>query len=483
MKQNINLSELIDLHSHVLYGLDDGSRDFDETITICNKYIENGFNKVVATPHYIKGTKFCSKAEQIIEKVKDLNIVLKSRDMKLQIFTGMEIMLDCDSIEGLRNKSLLTLNNSKYVLVESPAGDFPQYAAELIFQLQGEGYIPVLAHPERNRRIISDIAFAKELFARGVLLQVNKGSVLGHYGKTVQKSSIRLLQEGLVHIIASDTHRTSGRSPSLKNLQSILNKLVGVENTELLMKTNPTAIFENAEVANMKPFKKPMGKITKILSVAAASILVLGMSGFYAFNRAVDYTLEKMFENDVVLNQQISMALGGTDLPKEKVAPITFIDKIEGISRNAINSIFGNNLLGSNIGSSNPSPNTNPIANANQDPTTPVKGENIKADPLDKAVTENNNRVNTSKDERKYESIQPVAISTGKFTSKDRARVVNIIYSSVPSGEIDRLQALTSGGLTSQETAEIKRTLKGYLSAAQIAELKQLYAKYVSSKN
>ncbi|KHE70099.1 tyrosine-protein phosphatase, partial [Halobacillus sp. BBL2006] len=141
---------MIDLHSHILPGVDDGAQSLEDSIEMARAAVEDGITAIVATPHH-KTTRFDNYKSDIISKVKDLNEALADRDIPLKVLPGQETRIYGEFVEGLQNGEMLTINeHTNYVLVEFPHERVPRFAKQLLYDLQMAGYRPIIVHPERN---------------------------------------------------------------------------------------------------------------------------------------------------------------------------------------------------------------------------------------------------------------------------------------------------------------------------------------------
>lgn len=247
---------MIDIHCHILHGIDDGPATIEDSIILCRKLYENGIKGIIATPHFISGDQFNVEPLEIREKLTILNNELEKNDIKLDIYPGMEVFAAHDTVENLRTGRILTLNDTKYVLIEFSLNVLPKYAMDLLFSIQLEGYIPIIAHPERYCEEFNKSGLLEELVERGILVQVNTGSIMGKHGRRIEKAAVRLLRSGLVHIISSDSH---GGRRILKDLPLIEKKvsgLCGAVNCRRLLYDNPQKVVNGIAVENMDKNKK-----------------------------------------------------------------------------------------------------------------------------------------------------------------------------------------------------------------------------------
>ena len=159
------------------------------------------------------------------------------------------------------------MNGTRYILIETSLNNIPTYMEDIFYKLQLEGYIPIFAHPERNRKINMDFTLIERLISNGVLIQVNHDSLMGKYGKDVKKSTEILLTKGLAHFIATDTHYVNERFKGVNELSKTLIELIGEENTEKLINVNPSRVIGNHEVENIAPTMEKKFFLKKFLKL------------------------------------------------------------------------------------------------------------------------------------------------------------------------------------------------------------------------
>lgn len=235
---------MIDIHTHILPGLDDGAKTLNESIQMIQQALDVGVRTICATPHILDGVS-SSLEEQINRSFTLLRSQLVKRKMATRLVFGSEIYIRHD-IESLRNFSFFSLNQTnKYLLVELPMGGLPSGVDQLIHRLQLEGLTCIIAHPERCLIRKDPLSEINNMVNKGALIQINAGSILGHFGKEARKTAESLLEYNLVHFMASDAHNTS--SASITVLSQALEKLcqlVGKIKTEELVIHNPSKVLE-----------------------------------------------------------------------------------------------------------------------------------------------------------------------------------------------------------------------------------------------
>ncbi len=253
----------IDLHCHILPGIDDGPSTKEQSLALARELVLKGFSKAIATPHYVDD--FSPEYKSRIEKeYKSLSQALKENKIPLDLYIGGEILLTPDVAKLAKERKLPTLNGTSYVLLELPLYQpIPLYTLEVLFQLQAYGYKPILAHPERIEHLKTDISFLYKLVRRDVYLQVNLGSLAGTYGEYPQDLAQKLIKNNLAHFLATDSH-----DASLVSLLESVFKLASFS-LEYYLQNNPDKILRDTEL-NPLPFKPPMTirkKIKKIFKI------------------------------------------------------------------------------------------------------------------------------------------------------------------------------------------------------------------------
>jgi protein-tyrosine phosphatase len=205
---------LIDLHCHILSGLDDGPAELEESLAMARVAVENGIETIVATPHVREDYPF--PPEEIEPRVGELNAALGREGIELEVVAGAEVALS--ALETLDSATLerLCLGDGPYLLVESPYTDVTELLETGLFDLQMARLKPVLAHPERSPSFQRDPERLRRLVDQGMMTSVTAGSIAGRFGGGIRKLSGEMLREGLVHNIASDGHDARRRPPVLR---------------------------------------------------------------------------------------------------------------------------------------------------------------------------------------------------------------------------------------------------------------------------
>ena len=235
---------VIDIHCHLLYGVDDGSKSIEESIRILKDMYNYGYHDIILTPHYISDSKYCSSKSENQKRLKELKKELEKEKIGINLYLGNEIFIDYNILELLKEKEITSLNDSKYLLIELPmSGEFEGYE-EVFMEVMNQGYQVILAHPERYLAFQKDFNKIYELEQIGVLFQSNLDSLVGGYGSGAKKMIKRLLKEKKLSFLATDIHHPKhDYTKWLKARKKALKYLSEAELDNLLNK-NPSMIIK-----------------------------------------------------------------------------------------------------------------------------------------------------------------------------------------------------------------------------------------------
>lgn len=240
---------MVDIHCHILPGLDDGSDNFEESVRMARLAVDGGTKAIIATPHSNipdSYRNYCGK--EYVEKFKALNSRLKDENIPLKIYPGHEIFAAENVVELIKSRKLLTLCNSDYPLVEFGFTERSDSVYEKLEMLIAEGFTPVVAHPERYAFVAEDSSAPHRLKDMGCLLQINKGSLKGSFGKGAYIASHGIITRELADFVASDAHSPYMRTPYLADAYEIICEIHSEEYADLLLSINPEKILKNEKI-------------------------------------------------------------------------------------------------------------------------------------------------------------------------------------------------------------------------------------------
>ena len=244
---------MLDLHSHILPGLDDGATSWQQSLAMARMAVEDGIEGVVCTPHWVLG-RYANTRRIILSALERLQRKLADHDIPLQLYPGAELRLDPTLPQGLRSGDLLTLNDTgRFALIEFPHEILPQNLEQFLWDLQIQGITPIISHPERNLALRQHPSRLYRLVQMGSLAQLTAASLLGHFGKEVQKFSSCLLDHNLVQILATDAHDLRGRTPKLSRALKIVEAMKGKEVAIQMAYKNPKHVIQGEPVTAADP--------------------------------------------------------------------------------------------------------------------------------------------------------------------------------------------------------------------------------------
>lgn len=232
---------MIDIHCHILPGIDDGSASLEESLAMAEIAVQDGVSHIVATPH-IKGE--VHSPQFLKQQVADFNDVLKKRGYPLEVLVGADV----SAILPPQVLARYTINSSNYFLLEFPHSHLPRNASEIVFQILLAGLRPIITHPERNPSIIRDPELLFSLVDAGCLVQLTAGSLVGDFGADSRDCATYLLKMGQVHCLASDAHSATHRLPVLSEGAKAAAAIIGEDAARALVITNPAAIIAGRDL-------------------------------------------------------------------------------------------------------------------------------------------------------------------------------------------------------------------------------------------
>ncbi len=238
------LEPTIDIHCHILPGVDDGSLDMATSLEMLRIADKNGITHLILTPHHKPMHHNVSPEHNVVYR-KKLQEAAKEAGIKAKLFSGNEIYYSDETMEELMEGKICSLAGSDYVLVEFHPTNPYKAIQNAVSRVQAAGFIPIIAHVERYSDIVSHPARVKDLIEMGSLIQVNASSIMGKYGFGISHFTKKLLKEELVHFVASDAHDTGRRAPNLLDCRNYVERKYGEDYGKKLFFTNPANVIRN----------------------------------------------------------------------------------------------------------------------------------------------------------------------------------------------------------------------------------------------
>ncbi len=238
------MDSYIDIHSHILPGIDDGAENFETSMDMLRAAWNDGIREIILTPHN-KPSHHNAGPEKISLLIKELRNKAQGEGIGMAFHMGNEMYYGSDMTERLEERRALTMAGSAYVLVEFGMGDDPDHIRYGLYEVLSHGYHPILAHVERYGRMLMKTERVEDLVRMGCYIQVNAGSVMGCFGFGAKQFTRRLLSQGLVHFVATDAHDMGKRRPALLECAEYVGRKYGEEYAKRLFKENPRRVIQN----------------------------------------------------------------------------------------------------------------------------------------------------------------------------------------------------------------------------------------------
>lgn len=230
---------MIDLHTHILPGVDDGAKNLEMALAMAGNAAASGVTIIAATPHFYELPQW----SLVKEKVEELRSEFNKARIGVELVAGAELMMDPGIMDMAARDIPTYADKGKYCLVEFPLQQVPMYAEEVLFDLQTKGIIPIIAHPERYDAVVENPNLALGWLKQGCLIQMNSGSILGRFGSTIQETAKIMLNCNMVQLVASDGHGSERRRLNLPEAYSALVEIVGQARAQALVEDNPRSIL------------------------------------------------------------------------------------------------------------------------------------------------------------------------------------------------------------------------------------------------
>ncbi len=235
---------LVDIHAHILPGIDDGAVAVEESIEMARAAVARGVSAMIATPHF--NSWYACDREVLMKEVADLKEALRGARIDLEVYPGAEVRISPEVLDSLDAGKIQPLAGSRYVLIELPFDEIPFYARDLVFKLRLKGFVPVLAHPERSASVQRRVDRLQPFVEQGCLVQLNASSLEAGFGQDYA-AAVKIIERGWAFAIASDAHDLGGRPPGLKSAARVAARLLGKQKALELVRENPMRIIRDGE--------------------------------------------------------------------------------------------------------------------------------------------------------------------------------------------------------------------------------------------
>jgi len=212
---------MIDIHSHIIPGIDDGSRNMEMTLEMLRNAEKDGTKEIIATPHYLleSGEATINEIKVLVEKI---NSIVNKEGIKIKIYSGQEVYFTENIIENYTQGNIGTLNNSRYMLIEFPIQKLDKNIFDVLYELQIRDIVLIIAHPERYKPFIEKPSLINDFIDEGYLFQMNSGSLEGKFGEKSKKIANLFLANNIYNFVGSDAHNIKDRNTGLKKAMNLL---------------------------------------------------------------------------------------------------------------------------------------------------------------------------------------------------------------------------------------------------------------------
>lgn len=241
---------MIDIHNHLLINIDDGPTSKNEAQDLLEQAAAQGITDIMITPHHQVGNWYTPK-ERVLEEIKILKAIINDNNIDINVHHGQEIRINENILEELRDGINTTLNDTSYILVELPFGELPPFYESVIDELIGNGYTPIIAHPERCQPVADNIDILYNLVNKGAVAQVTAGSITGDFGEPLQEIGLKMVEKKLIHVVASDAHNAEYRPFKLVEALEVIEEKLGKNYADTLV-NNAEKIFKDEKIDNVR---------------------------------------------------------------------------------------------------------------------------------------------------------------------------------------------------------------------------------------
>jgi protein-tyrosine phosphatase len=238
--------KMVDIHCHILPETDDGAISLEESVAMCRAAAGDGIQTIVATPHMFDGVHTTPEKEAIRRRIA---IVMEAAGNCVKIVPGGEVRYSYEIFQEAEDPDArIKLNGTSYMLLEFPFQSVPPNIEMTIFQILNAGITPVIAHPERNKRIQQNPKIIADLVERGAYAQLDAGSLTRSFGPEAYQSAKKILEAGLGHFLATDAHHMDRRRPVLSAAVAVAAEWVGEEYARAMVEENPAALINDCAI-------------------------------------------------------------------------------------------------------------------------------------------------------------------------------------------------------------------------------------------
>lgn len=238
---------MIDFHSHIIPGVDDGSKSVEETFELIKEAESVGFDSIISTSHYIENY-YESPVEERQEWINALSGALKKENINVNLYLGNEVYFSENIINLLNENQIAKMNNSRYMLFEFAMNVKPINVYDVIYEMLQHNIVPILAHPERYRFVQQDPSLIYDLLDTGVLMQSNFASIIGWYGEKAEILAKKFLESNMISFLGSDVHKPNTIYPKMPEILEKIEEIIGKEKLFELTTLNPQKVLQNESI-------------------------------------------------------------------------------------------------------------------------------------------------------------------------------------------------------------------------------------------
>lgn len=251
---------VVDLHCHILPGIDDGSKDWETSLKLAQDAVDDGITHALCTPHTLNG-RFLNHKADVIKLTEEFQEKINQAGIPLTVFPGHEVRLSGGLLDALDNDDILFCDeDGQYMLLELPSNEVPHYTKNMVFQLQQRGITPIIVHPERNNEILEEPTKLQEFLEMGVLVQITASSYTGIFGKKIEDCSRDFIQAGQCAFFASDAHDLPRRQYQMHAALDKLAKEFGKDRKQQFLSNAQKVINGEPVHLDWQPLKKKRKK-------------------------------------------------------------------------------------------------------------------------------------------------------------------------------------------------------------------------------